>query len=80
MLAQVRALDGLTEKSPGVFYRRSNAFLHFHVDGDDLYADLKVGGDFERYRVTTVKERRTLVAAARRVLRGDETSLRGGAF
>jgi hypothetical protein len=69
LLAQMRKLDGLTEKSRGVFYRRSRACLHFHADGDDTYADLRLDGDeFERTRVTTKAEQRALVAAVRRAL------------
>ena len=69
LLAQLRALDGLTEKSRGVFYRRSRACLHFHADGDDTYADVRFAGDeFERTRATTKAEQRALVAAVRRAL------------
>ena len=50
-------IDGLTEKSRGVFYRRSRACLHFHADGDDTYADVRFDGDeFERTRATTKAE------------------------
>ena len=70
LLAQLRDLDGLTEKSPGSFYRRSRGFLHFHAHGDDMYADVKLTGDaFERLRVTTKAEQRALVAAVKRVLK-----------
>ena len=66
LLAQLRKLDGLTEKSRGVFYRRSRACLHFHADGDDTYADLRLDGDeFERSRATTKAEQRALVATVR---------------
>jgi hypothetical protein len=69
LLAQLRSLDGLTEKSPGSFYRRSRGFLHFHAHGDEMYADVKLAGDeFERMRVTTKAEQRGLVAAVKRVL------------
>jgi len=69
MVTALRAIDGLTEKSPGSFYRRSRGFLHFHVHGDDMYADVKLTGDeFERVRVTTKAEQRKLVAAVRRAL------------
>jgi N-acetylglutamate synthase-like GNAT family acetyltransferase len=69
LLTELRAVDGLTEKSRGVFYRRSRAFLHFHADGDDTYADVRVeGDDFERTRVTTNAEQRALVTAVRREL------------
>ncbi len=69
VLEQLRGIDGLVERTPGVFYRRSRAFLHFHVDGDDFYADLRVDGtDFDRLRVTTKAEQRALVAAVRQAL------------
>ena len=69
LLATMRTLDGLTEKSRGVFYRRSRACLHFHADGDDTYADVRLDGDeFERTRVTTKAEQRAFVAAVRRAL------------
>ena len=69
LLVQLRAIDGLTEKSRGVFYLRSKACLHFHADGDDTYADVRLTGDeFERTRATTKAEQRALVAAVRRAL------------
>ena len=69
LLDSLRSVDGLTEKSRGVFYRRSNAFLHFHEDGDDVYADVRLAGsDFERRRVTTKAEQRSLVSAVRKSL------------
>ena len=69
LLAQLRAIDGLTESSRGVFYRRSKAFLHFHADGDDTYADVRIDSDeFERTRATTKAEQRALVAAVKRSL------------
>jgi len=71
MLTELRAVDGLTEKSPGSFYRRSKGFLHFHIHGDDVYADVRLdpAGDFERRRATTKAEQRALVAAVRQVTR-----------
>ncbi len=69
MLAQLRALDALAERTPGTFYRKSKGFLHFHVDGDDMWADVKLDGiAFERRRVTTEAEQRALVSAVRKVL------------
>ena len=68
LLERLRAVDGLVERSPGVFYRRSRAFLHFHEDGDDIYADVRLGGDdFDRRRVSTAREQDALVTAVRRV-------------
>jgi hypothetical protein len=69
LLEELRAFDGLTEKSRGVFYRRSRACLHFHADGDDTFADVRFeGDDFERTRTTTKTEQRALVTAVRRAL------------
>ena len=69
VLEQLRGIDGLVERKPGVFYRRSKAFLHFHVDGDDFYADVRLdGAGFERMKVTTKTEQRALVAAVRRAV------------
>jgi hypothetical protein len=69
LLAELRTVDGLTEKSRGVFYRKSRACLHFHADGDDTYADVRIEGDeFERTRATTKAEQRALVASVRRAL------------
>jgi hypothetical protein len=56
-LERLRALPGLVEKKRGVFYRRSRAFLHFHEDPSGLHADVRLGSDFERFRVETAQER-----------------------
>jgi hypothetical protein len=77
LLERLRAVDGLTERRNGVFYRGSKAFLHFHQDRAGLFADLKVGDGWLRYPVSSASARRTLVADARRVLRGETTGLRG---
>lgn len=66
LIADLRTIDGLVERSRGVFYRGGRAFLHFHEDPAGLFADLREGADFTRYRVTTTAERKKLLAAARR--------------
>jgi hypothetical protein len=68
LLASLRSLDGLTERSPGTFYRKSNAFLHFHADDAGLFADLKEHGEFVRYRATTKREQAALLTRARHAL------------
>lgn len=67
LLADVRALPGLVERSRGVFYRRGRAFLHSHEDPKGLFADLRDAGgeNFERIDVTVEVGRLRLVAAAR---------------
>lgn len=61
LLQRLRGLPGLVERSRGVFYRRSRAFLHFHEDPAGLFADVRLGHDFERFRVQTDDERAALL-------------------
>ena len=59
LLRHIRGIDGLVERKPGIFYRGSSAFLHFHEDASGLFADVKLNGaNFERMPVSTVQERR----------------------
>jgi hypothetical protein len=68
LLEQIRARDGIKEKSLGIFYRKSKAFLHFHEDPAGLFADLRMGADFDRYAVNTKKEWKALLTAIDRAL------------
>ena len=69
MLAQLRALPDLKEKSRGTFYRKSQAFVHFHEDPAGLFADVRLdGGDFTRMRVSTKAEQRALMTAVKAAL------------
>lgn len=67
LLAQVRAVPGLVERSRGVFYRKGRAFLHFHEDPKGLFADVRdaEGDDFERIEVSRDSGQRHLLTAAR---------------
>jgi hypothetical protein len=65
MLADLRAIDGLTERSRGVFYRGGRAFLHFHEDPTGAHVDVRIGTEFERHRVATRAEQRAVVAMVR---------------
>ena len=66
LLAQIRALPGLKEKTRGVFYLKSRAFLHFHEDPKGVFADLRDGGgrDFDRFDVTRQTDYAGLIDAA----------------
>jgi hypothetical protein len=62
LLAEIRGFEGLVEKSRGVFYRKSKAFLHFHEDPSGDHADVRgPDGDFERFRCETPQERLALL-------------------
>ena len=68
LLVQLRALPGLIEKTRGVFYFRSRAFLHFHEDPKGLFADLREAGggnDFDRIDVTEAGGQSALVELTR---------------
>ena len=71
LLAAVRAIGALKERSRGVFYLKSRAFLHFHEDRAGLFADVRAlpDGDFERIQIDTETGRALLLqkvsAAAR---------------
>jgi len=63
LLVRLRTLDGLREKSRGVFYRKSRAVLHFHEDPAGLFADLRIADDWDRFPVNTAAERSMLLKA-----------------
>jgi hypothetical protein len=62
LIIAIRARDGLKEPRPGVFYRKGRAWLHFHEDKAGLFADLRLGEDWERFRVSEAEERAALLA------------------
>ena len=69
LLARLRALPGLTERTPGCFYRGSKAFLHFHEDPSGTHADVRLeDAGFTRMRAESAHERDALVDAVRHVL------------
>ncbi len=67
LLAELRALPGLKERTRGVFYRKGRAFLHFHEDPKGLFGDLRDAADrdFDRFDVTDGAGRQAILAAAR---------------
>jgi hypothetical protein len=68
LLEGLRTLPGLTERSRGTFYRGSRAFLHFHEDPTGHHVDIRLGDDFERFRVQTEAEQRAVLSRVRRAL------------
>ena len=69
LLVQIRAKPGLKERKPGIFYRKSIAFLHFHEDPAGIFADLKIGEKFARYPVNTERERTAFLCKIDRALK-----------
>ena len=69
ILAQLRKLGGLKEKSRGTFYRGASAFLHFHEDPAGMFADIKLDGEFVRMPVNTRAEAAALIRRAAAALK-----------
>ena len=69
VLVAVRDYPDVKERKRGAFYRKSAGFLHFHEDPAGLFADLKVGGEWERFRVSTAEEQQVLLARIEVLLR-----------
>jgi len=62
LLRKVRQHSSLVERTPGSFYRKSKAFLHFHEDPSGTFADVKLdGAQFTRVRATTPEEQARLL-------------------
>ena len=41
-LLEIRTLENLKEPKPGIFYKKSQGFLHFHEKDEKIWADVKV--------------------------------------
>jgi hypothetical protein len=60
LLAVIRT-RGLREPRPGVFYRKSKAMIHFHEDKAGLFADIRVGAEWQRICVSEADGRSALL-------------------
>jgi hypothetical protein len=58
----------MKEKKRGIFYVKSKSFLHFHEDPTGLFADLRIGDDFERFALNTKTEQAAFLKAVDRAL------------
>jgi hypothetical protein len=70
VLETVRTRPSLVERSPGIFYRRGRAFLHFHEDRAGLFADLRDDRDWQRFPVNSAGECEHLLKAVDQALNG----------
>lgn len=68
LLADLRKLSGLKERTLGSFYCGSKGFLHFHEDAGALFADLKSGDDFARFPASTQRDQKALLKLVRAAL------------
>ena len=68
LIENLRRRSDLVEKRLGIFYTKSRAFLHFHKDPTGLFADLREGGEWQRFPVNDPDECTKLLAAVDRTL------------
>ena len=45
-LDEIRKLKDLKEPKPGIFYLKSQSFLHFHEKDEKIWADVRDGNDW----------------------------------
>ena len=69
LIENLRRRPVLVEKRLGIFYTKGRAFLHFHNDPTGLFADLRLGAEWQRFPVNDPEECATLLAAVDRVLK-----------
>ncbi len=60
-LTKVREFPALKEKKRGIFYYKSQAFLHFHEDPTGLFADVRITADWQRLPVNKATEQKKLL-------------------
>ena len=66
LLSQIRTCAALREKSRGIFYLKSRAYLHFHEDPAGMFADIRAadGKDFDRLKLGDGAEEAILARVA----------------
>jgi len=63
LLKCLRQDTPLVERTPGSFYLKSKAYLHFHEGAAGIFADVKLDGAvFTRLRATSPQEQAHLLA------------------
>ena len=78
LLGELRKRPLLVECRPGVFYLKSRAFLHFHDHEPDVFADVRVAGEFARYPVTSKAQQWELLGVVDECLAAVESGKRRG--
>ena len=61
LLESLQSRTALIERRSGIFYVNGKAFLHFHEDPSGLFADLRIGSDWQRFPVNSPDERAELL-------------------
>jgi hypothetical protein len=70
LLGGLRRLPSVVERTPGVFYAKGKAFLHFHEDPAGIFADIKLSNDWKRFAVKSARDRSEFLKLATTILSG----------
>jgi N-acetylglutamate synthase-like GNAT family acetyltransferase len=70
LLTRIRLFPTLVERKRGIFYRRGQAFLHFHEHAGEMFADVRINGEFERLALNTGAEDRLIAIIAGQLAEG----------
>jgi hypothetical protein len=69
VLIELRRLEGIRERKPGIFYNKSSSFIHFHEDPAGIFADVRKDREWLRLPVNRPSEHHQLMRLVRRILR-----------
>ena len=81
-LDAIRELEGIKQRSAGVFYYRSSAFLHFHDQDGRRWADVKTPRGYQEVAIgfdADIASRRRFLKAAREAHAALASGMRGRA-
>ena len=74
-LDELRKLKGIKEPKPGIFYLKSQGFLHFHEKDGKIWADAREGKDWGKPIDVPSKVSKTFIASfLKEVIRRYEVS------
>jgi hypothetical protein len=68
VLLELRQLEGIKERKPGIFYRKSSALIHFHEDPAGIFADVSRDREWLRLPLNRASERRQFVRLVKEIL------------
>jgi hypothetical protein len=69
LLSELRQFPGIRERKRGVFYRKSEAFIHFHEDPAGIFADVRREREWSRLPVHTRGGREAVLRVVREALK-----------
>jgi hypothetical protein len=75
-LKEIRRLEKIKEPKPGIFYLKSQGFLHFHESEGKIWADVKEGDNWTSLDIPAKADLVFLKKFVNEVLKRYESSLK----